>query len=335
MNQSPETFFRRTNKGPPVIVASGIKARSTRPKRGRRRRPSRKGRLSRLAPVKRTVSQKWRRKYNIRHLRDYARNYRPERNDEFNNQNLNVDEVSIESLNLNNEAVSGKKGLIGGLRRRQRRSRKTRRRRTRKRRGGEWEGPVMRPANGTWPARTLEKHKKYKIFFNDASVQKYIIMAVPGEWWGTTSRPQDAVLLTAGQYVGLKRGLDGLSPFQIDDVLQHQLFKQETTKQPSAVQREKTPPPRGGSRKTRRQKKRRRKKGGTKWCRCDELEKRATEICNQRKMPKSSADDYISMDEGFRRGMDLDEWLLRDEARKAPGDRGHLQRQHGNKNLLK
>lgn len=138
MNQSPETFFERTNKGPPVIVASGIKARSTRPKRGRRRRPSRKGRLRRRAPVKRTVSQKWRRKYNRTHLRDKVHSpltarYKPERNDEFSNQNLNVDKVLIKSLNLNNEAVSRKKGQIGGKRRKTRRRRR-RRRRTRRRR---------------------------------------------------------------------------------------------------------------------------------------------------------------------------------------------------------
>lgn len=138
MNQSPETFFERTNKAPLVIVASGIKARSTRPKRGRRRRPSRKGRLRRRAPVKRTVSQKWRRKYNRTHLRDKVHSpltarYKPERNDEFSNQNLNVDKVLIKSLNLNNEAVSRKKGQIGGRRRKTRRRRR-RRRKTRRRR---------------------------------------------------------------------------------------------------------------------------------------------------------------------------------------------------------
>ena len=138
MNQSPETFFGRTNKAPLVIVASGIKARSTRPKRGRRRRPSRKGRLRRRAPVKRTVSQKWRRKYNRTHLRDKVHSpltarYKPERNDEFSNQNLNVDKVLIKSLNLNNEAVSRKKGQIGGRRRKTRRRRR-RRRITRRRR---------------------------------------------------------------------------------------------------------------------------------------------------------------------------------------------------------
>lgn len=145
MNQSPETFFERTNKGPPVIVASGIKARSTRPKRGRRRRPSRKGRLNRRAAAlrkklwgQRTVSQKWRRKYNRTHLRDKVHSpltarYKPERNDEFSNQNLNVDKVLIKSLNLNNEAVSRKKGQIGGKRRKTRRRRR-RRRRTRRRR---------------------------------------------------------------------------------------------------------------------------------------------------------------------------------------------------------
>ena len=138
MNQSPETFFGRTNKAPLVIVASGIKARSTRPKRGRRRRPSRKGRLRRRAPVKRTVSQKWRRKYNRTHLRDKVHSpltarYKPERNDEFSNQNLNVDKVLIKSLNLNNEAVSRKKGQIGGRRRKTRRRRR-RRRKTRRRR---------------------------------------------------------------------------------------------------------------------------------------------------------------------------------------------------------
>ena len=159
MNQSPETFFGRTNKAPLVIVASGIKARSTRPKRGRRRRPSRKGRLRRRAPVKRTVSQKWRRKYNRTHLRDKVHSpltawYKPspfspdrrfldvnraeqdffsERNDEFSNQNVNVDKVLIKSLNLNNEAVSRKKGQIGGRRRKTRRRRR-RRRKTRRRR---------------------------------------------------------------------------------------------------------------------------------------------------------------------------------------------------------
>ena len=138
-------YFGSTNKGPPVYVASGNAARASRPRRGKRRKPTRKGR--KRAPPKRTVSEIYRRKHNKTHLRDIIREeraqYRPQTNDEFTNENLNADVVSnIESLNLNNESISGEKGKIGGRRR-------TRRRRKRgvhaslPQKGGSHDGPEM------------------------------------------------------------------------------------------------------------------------------------------------------------------------------------------------
>ena len=55
-------YFGSTNKGPPVYVASGNAARASRPRRGKRRKPTRKGR--KRAPPKRTVSEIYRRKHN-------------------------------------------------------------------------------------------------------------------------------------------------------------------------------------------------------------------------------------------------------------------------------
>ena len=138
-------YFGSTNKGPPVYVASGNAARASRPRRGKRRKPTRKGR--KRAPPKRTISEIYRRKHNKTHLRDIIREeraqYRPQTNDEFTNENLNADVVSnIESLNLNNESISGEKGKIGGRRR-------TRRRRKRgvptslSQKGGGDSGPEM------------------------------------------------------------------------------------------------------------------------------------------------------------------------------------------------
>ena len=148
-------YFGSTNKGPPVYVASGNAARASRPRRGKRRKPTRKGR--KRAPPKRTISEIYRRKHNKTHLRDIIREeraqYRPQTNDEFTNENLNADVVSnIESLNLNNESISGEKGKIGGRRR-------TRRRRKRgvptslSQKGGGDVDPrcIYIPASRSWP----------------------------------------------------------------------------------------------------------------------------------------------------------------------------------------
>ena len=115
-------YFGSTIKDPPVIIASGIAARESRPRRCKRRRPTRK-RRKRPPTVTKSVSEKWRHKHDKKHLSEYAKNYRPDKNDEFSKEDMDANEVPIDENTMmrwargDNAIISRKKGQIGGRRR--------------------------------------------------------------------------------------------------------------------------------------------------------------------------------------------------------------------------